>query len=97
MFLLNEACISSTPGNFVTAKRPIEKFVQYVAEDVMGIDWEFVDSLSDAQLNGSDEDDQFHQEICDILLGDVNEDDLAELSKVKRLLHVAGYFQCSKF
>lgn len=56
----------------------------------MGIDWELIDSLTDEQLQGSDEDDQFHQEVCDILLGNVANEDLADLAKVKHLLHVAG-------
>ena len=59
----------------------------------MGIDWEFVNSLTDAQLQAADEDDQFHQEICDILLGDVSEGELADSAKVKHLLHVAGYYK----
>ena len=56
----------------------------------MAIDWEFVNSLTDAQLQGSDQDDQFHKEICEILLTDIDEADLNDHARVKHLLHVAG-------
>ena len=55
----------------------------------MGIDWEFIGSLTEQKLKDSE--DEFHQEICEILLSDINESDLSNPSKVKDLLRIAGY------
>ena len=55
----------------------------------MSIDWEFVDSLTDDQIQDA-EDDHFHQEICEILVGKIDDASLSDSSKVKRLLQIAG-------
>ena len=55
----------------------------------MGIDWEFVGSLTEQQLKDSE--DEFHQDICEILRSDINESDLTDSTKVKHLLRIAGY------
>ena len=56
----------------------------------MGIDWEFVGSLTEDQLKDSEDDDQIHQGICEILCGNISNEDLGELGNVKHLLRLAG-------
>ena len=53
-----------------------------------GIDWQFVGSVTQSQLEESEDD--LPGDIKKILLGDIGDEELGDLGNVKHLLKVAG-------
>ena len=56
----------------------------------MGIDWEFVDDLTEEQIKESGDDENLQRRISQIFAATANEAELSNPAKVRKLLSIAG-------